>query len=54
MQKFYTTISCINGSYHNYYKAENGELFEPTEEQLDWKIYSGSIGKKKAKLKIVK
>ena len=54
MKKFYTTISCINGSSHNYYEADNGELFEPTEEQLDWKIYSGVSGKKKVKLKIVK
>ena len=43
-----------NGSSHNYYEAENGELSEPTEEQLDWKIYSGVSGKKKVKLKIVK
>ena len=43
-----------NGSSHNYYEDENGELSKPTEEQLDWKIYSGSIGKKKVKLKIVK
>ena len=43
-----------NGSSHNYYEDKNGELSEVTEEQLDWKIYSGSIGKKKVKLKIVK
>ena len=43
-----------NGSSHNYYEDENGELSEVTEEQLDWRIYSGSIGKKKVKLKIVK
>ena len=43
-----------NGSSHNYYEAENGELSKPTEEQLDWRIYSGVSGKKKVKLKIVK
>jgi len=43
-----------NGSSHNYYEDKNGELSEITEEQLDWKIYSGVRGKKKVKLKIVK
>jgi len=43
-----------NGSSRNYYEAENGELSKPTEEQLDWRIYSGVSGKKKVKLKIVK
>ena len=43
-----------NGSSHNYYEAGNGELSKPTEEQLDWIIYSGVSGKKKVKLKIVK
>jgi hypothetical protein len=43
-----------NGSSHNYYEDENGELSEVTEEQLDWRIYSGVRGKKKVKLKIVK
>ena len=43
-----------NGSSHNYYEDENGELSKPTEEQLDWRIYSGVSGKKKVKLKIVK
>ena len=35
-------------------QAENGELSKPTEEQLDWRIYSGVSGKKKVKLRIVK
>ena len=43
-----------DGSSHNYYEDENGELSEVTEEQLDWRIYSGVSGKKKVKLKIVK
>ena len=43
-----------NGSSQNYYEDKNGELSEVTEEQLDWRIYSGSIGKKKVKLKIIK
>ena len=43
-----------DGSSHNYYEDKNGELSEVTEEQLDWRTYSGNIGKKKVKLKIVK
>ena len=43
-----------DGSSHNYYEDKNGELSEVTEEQLDWRIYSGVSGKKKVKLKIVK
>ena len=43
-----------DGSSHNYYEDKNGELSEVTEEQLDWRIYSGVRGKKKVKLKIVK